>query len=318
MFDVFSASLTSTDILNENTIIYGRMPKSENEIVLDKMVLNRLLASSFYNAKFAGLNDLQDFVGRKASIYTPYTEAPSIKMDDFEVVGICNAGAPSVYMSEKVFVNVLTNSLQSDPHGGLILTDNGEENNYLSHKIYDVNLAKSKIELTKGKMPQKDYEIIVNESNKYELELGDKIDDKINNHKLKVVGYYTSKENIDDFFATNSTIKYKLLQDKNNITICPKDKAKTINYFNENGIYIEDTYETDRASYIISNKDAISSSVILASIILAISLIEIFLMMRSSFLARVKEVGILRAIGVKKLDIYKMFLGEIIAITIVT
>ena len=161
MFDVFSASLTSTDILNENTIIYGRMPKSENEIVLDKMVLNRLLASSFYNAKFAGLNDLQDFVGRKASIYTPYTEAPSIKMDDFEVVGICNAGAPSVYMSEKVFVNVLTNSLQSDPHGGLILTDNGEENNYLSHKIYDVNLAKSKIELTKGKMPQKDYEIIV-------------------------------------------------------------------------------------------------------------------------------------------------------------
>ena len=38
-------------------------------------------------------------------------------------------------------------------------------------------------------------------------------------------------------------------------------------------------------------------------------------MTRSSFLSRIKEVGVLRAIGVKKLDIYRMFLGEILAIT---
>ena len=38
-------------------------------------------------------------------------------------------------------------------------------------------------------------------------------------------------------------------------------------------------------------------------------------MVRSSFLSRIKEIGIYRAIGVKRQDIYKMFLGEIIAIT---
>ena len=38
-------------------------------------------------------------------------------------------------------------------------------------------------------------------------------------------------------------------------------------------------------------------------------------MVRSSFLSRIKEVGIYRAIGMKKIDIYKMFSGEIIAIT---
>ncbi len=37
-------------------------------------------------------------------------------------------------------------------------------------------------------------------------------------------------------------------------------------------------------------------------------------MIRLSFLSRIKEIGILRAIGVKKSDIMKMFLGEIIAI----
>ena len=38
-------------------------------------------------------------------------------------------------------------------------------------------------------------------------------------------------------------------------------------------------------------------------------------MIRSSFLSRIKEIGILRAIGLKKKDIYKMFAGETIAIT---
>ena len=59
------------------------------------------------------------------------------------------------------------------------------------------------------------------------------------------------------------------------------------------------------------------SSIIFASVILGISLIEIYLMIRSSFLSRIKEIGVLRAIGVKKLDIYRMFLGEILAITTV-
>ena len=40
------------------------------------------------------------------------------------------------------------------------------------------------------------------------------------------------------------------------------------------------------------------------------------MIIRASFLSRIKEVGILRAIGVKKIDIYKMFLGEIIDITL--
>ena len=59
----------------------------------------------------------------------------------------------------------------------------------------------------------------------------------------------------------------------------------------------------------------VRSFLLVGSIIIIISLIEVFLMMRASFLSRIKEVGILRAIGVKKSDIYRMFTGEIIAIT---
>jgi ABC-type antimicrobial peptide transport system permease subunit len=56
----------------------------------------------------------------------------------------------------------------------------------------------------------------------------------------------------------------------------------------------------------------------MAGVVLAISFIEISLIIRASFLSRIKEVGVYRAIGVKKGDIYKMFTGEILAITSLT
>ena len=80
-------------------------------------------------------------------------------------------------------------------------------------------------------------------------------------------------------------------------------------------IYRAVLYERDKENYINKKQESITSTVIFAGTILAISLIEIYLMTRASFLSRIKEIGVLRAIGVKKLDIYKMFLGEILAIT---
>ncbi len=56
------------------------------------------------------------------------------------------------------------------------------------------------------------------------------------------------------------------------------------------------------------------SMLVVAGVILMISFIEIFLMIRASFISRIKEVGVYRAIGVKT-DIYRMFMGEILAIT---
>ena len=294
------------------------MPKNENEIVIDKMALEKILNTDFCRAKSVGIKAVDGFLNREISLYNVYGQIPNIKMEDFKLVGICDLKTTSAYMDNQIFVNVLSSSTKGDPYSDFIVLSDSENNDYLSHKLYDVELAKNRIELTKGRMPKNDYEIIVNETNKYEMDLYETINDKINGNELKVVGYYTSKEQINDFFTTNNTIKYKLLQDSNNITIYPKDKQKTINYFNEQGKYIEDTYQRDRKIYVDSIKDSIKSSIILASIILAISLIEIFLMIRSSFLSRVKEVGILRAIGLKKKDIYKMFLGEIIALTVVT
>ena len=330
--DEFSASIASKDIITEDNLIYGRMPEAKNEVVVDKMVLNRLLSSSgYYQAPMVGIKDVSEFLNRKltpGSRSYDYGNTASIKLEDFVIVGISDLVSPCIYMSNDNFINLLANVGEAGGSGrnGMFMyaadtmAIGGSNSNAggLSKNIYDVNLAGDRIELSKGRMPQNDYEIIVNSSNSYEMKLNKTIDDMINGNKLKVVGYYTSKEDINDFFTTENTIKYKMLSERSNITIYSNNKEETLNYFKNLGMNIENTYEKDKNNYTMQIKDSIRSSIVVAAIILAISLIEIFLMMRSSFLSRVKEVGILRAIGVKKKDIYKMFLGEIIALTTLT
>ena len=97
--------------------------------------------------------------------------------------------------------------------------------------------------------------------------------------------------------------------------IYPKDKQKAIEELKAINLNVIDAYENDRNTYIREHLPSMKSTIIVSSVILIISLIEILLIIRSSFLSRIKEVGIFRAIGVKKSDIYKMFVGEIIAIT---
>ena len=81
---------------------------------------------------------------------------------------------------------------------------------------------------------------------------------------------------------------------------------------------VVDTYENSLSTYKKNLKDANKSKIMHSSVIVVISLIEMYLIIRSSFLSRVKEVGILRSIGIKRKDIYKMFMGEILSITLIS
>lgn len=326
--DEFTASVASKDVITEADLMYGRMPENKQEIVIDAFILNKMIGKGgWYRASQVGINNIEKFLGREINaggMSEMYQNTSQIKLDSFTIVGISNLTSPCIYMDKSNFVNLFANTREatSDSYGGIITLGSTNvattEQQVLTQNIYDVNLAKDKIELFKGKMPENDYEIIVKESNSSIMKLNKTIDEKINGNNLKVVGYYTSNEDINFYFTTENTIKYKLLSEKSNITIYSNNKEETINYFRNTDMNIENIYETDKDEYVRSVQESIKSSIIVAVVILVISLVEIFLMIRSSFLSRVKEVGILRAIGVKKKDIYKMFLGEIIAITTLT
>ena len=302
-----TGSLVSVEAITEDDIIYGRMPQNEKEIVLDKVIYDKMSNGVYNTISHKGITSAEEMIDRKVS-------AGSIK--EMTIVGIVDKKSPSIYANKNIFVNLLNSSDSGDTiwYGsggyGTSISNNSDVN------VEDYTLYLDDITITKGRMPDNDYEVIVNKANEYEMKLDKTIDKKINNVNLKVVGYYDSKTDLQTFLVNNNTVKYNEIAEKGGFMVYPKDKEAVLSRFtNEYNVNLEDKYEKDKEVYMQEQNDAIKGGVIFAGIILAISLVEIYLMERSSFLSRIREVGVLRAIGSKKFDIYKMFIGEILAIT---
>jgi len=300
-----SGSLVDISKVNEETIVKGRMPQNEYEIVVDKKVVDNMLNNDFSMVKAMGIKTEDELLNKVVTIDG---------MKDFTIVGFTDNLSKSIYVQKTLFINIL-NNMSASTFGMGIYMPNEEEADVA---VKDYNLYLDDITITKGRLPKNDYEVIVNKSNQNEMKLNKKIKNEVNGNQLTVVGYYDSKTNKQDYLVNNNTVKYNVISKNNGFTIYPKDKQLVLNKFKyEYQLNIIDKYEKDKQDYINKKQDEIRSAVIFAGVILAISLIEIYLMIRSSFLSRIKEVGVLRAIGVKKSDIYRMFIGEIIAITTV-
>lgn len=298
--DTLSGSLSSINTIKETSLIYGKMPENKYEIIVDKLAIQKMFDNEY--AQMAGVTKIEDMLNRKVNINN---------MKDFTIVGITDRNSPSIYTDNSMFINIIANSDTSNSIYGYY-----EEET--TNSIIDYTLYQDKIKLEKGANPKNDYEVIVNISNKEIMPLNKEINTKVNDKKLKVVGYYSSKYDYNYYLTNNNTIKYNLITQKENITIHSKNKNITLLKLREQNLNVKDSYEKSKEEYKNSRREFTNSSLLVSGIILIISLVEIFLMVRSSFLSRIKEIGIYRAIGVKKIDIYKMFFGEIFAITTIT
>lgn len=289
-----SGSLSSIDMIDKDNLIYGRMPEDSKEIVIDKLVYDKL-----EGIEMIGLYELSRMIDTYVYVVDDILE--------YKIVGIVDMESPSIYTYNSEFINIINNSRSSNS----MITDSDNTNS-----VYDYSMYKNKLKIVKGREPSNDYEVIVNNSLNEVFKLDKYIDEiKINGNKLKVVGYYTSIDDINSYFVNSNTIKYNLIEKNRGMIVYTKNKDKVISQFKDMGKDLKDVYEVDRKNYISEHKDSMNSSVVVAIVMLVISLIEIVLMMRSSFLSRIKEVGIYRAIGVKKSDIYKMFTSESFAIS---
>ena len=298
-----SGTLVSSEKLSEDQLIKGRMPTNDYEIVVDKKIIDNMLNSDFSSFSSMGIKDEDELINKQVKIND---------MKDFTIVGFSDTSTDSIYVNKNLFVNIFNLSEQSDFSFGLYYTDS--ENS--GSTVKDYNLYLDDISITKGRLPENDYEVIINKANQDTVKLNKTIKTEVNGKQLTVVGYYDSKSNRQDYLVNNNTVKYDVISKRNGFMIYANDKYGVMDKFqNEYRLNIIDKYEKDKETYLEEKQNEIRSAVIFAGVILAISLIEIYLMIRSSFLSRIKEIGVLRAIGVKKRDIYRMFVGEIISIT---
>ena len=318
---VFSGSLSAYEYLTDDDIKYGRLPENSSEVVVDELILERL-QNDYSDIAQAGYKTADELIGRHLTLK---------ELPEFTIVGITDKDSPCIYASKSMFINMLANNESDDYYDedGYYDEDMADEmyNDDGSitasapdaSKLVDYDLYANKIKLTENSQkPANDYEVIVDNDYAKSMKLGSEIKTKVNGHKLKVVGYYTSDLVKGMYFVNNNTIKYRLITSLDNMTVKPSgEKEDTIAALKDNGVKARDLYKYQKNKYRKSQLSTVKVFLLVGSIIIIISLIEVYLMMRASFLSRIKEVGILRAIGVKKSDIYRMFTGEIIAITTV-
>jgi len=296
-----TGSLSDCDKLEASKLYAGRLPEKKSEIVVDKMVLDKVIEEQ--GTKSAGFDKSVSFLDEKVKI-------PN--MPDMTIVGISDLKTPCIYADQSKFINMLANAENEES----IMYDEGEGDG--TSEFLDYKLFKSELELKSGSWPDSAYEVVVNEMNKEEMKIGKEISKKVNGKKLTVVGYYTDKLDRDLMLVNNTTVKYDLIKRTSNITLCPVDKEASLAALKAEKVNAKDTYAESKKKYKDDIWDSVLSALIMAGVVLAISFIELSLIIRASFLSRVKEVGVYRAIGVKKGDIYKMFTGEILAITTIT
>ena len=292
-------SLSDCSKLTAGDVIHGRLPENSSEIVVDKMILDKVIEEQM--TKSAGYGTAASFVGGEITV-------PN--MPQLVIVGVTDLKSPCIYASQDIFINLLAN-VQSVDGGDMSEDETGAS----GMGLLDYKLKSSEVSLIKGSWPENDYEVIVNEKNKDSMPLNKEISQKVNDKKLKVVGYYSDKYDSDLMLVNNNTVKYNLIRSKTNVTLCPVDKEAALTQLRDENVNVKDIYADSEKQYRDQMWSSILSTIVMAGVILVVSFIEIYLIIRASFLSRVKEVGVYRAIGVKKGDIYKMFAGEIFAIT---
>ena len=305
-----TVSVVLTSVMDPEQLVLGSMPAGSHEVAIDKLVLDKFLKEDL--GKAIGLDSMEEFIGRRITV-------PNL--DDYTIVGITDTESPSMYVDPGQAMYILSNASDvSDEISFGLAGDEGEEVDAVENgTIKDIDIAKGDIKIEKGHKPEKAYEVIVSETHKDDVKIGKEIGAEVAGHKLTVVGFYSSNYADDDTYYVNAeTIRLFYISKQKNFSAYAPDVNLLKAILDQSGVPSSVNDIRDRNKFINSQKDLLISALIVAGIIMLISLIEMYLMLRSSFLSRIKEVGTLRAIGLKKSDIYMMFIGEILVITFIT
>ena len=155
-YDQISGSITPLSGLKEEDIITGKMPTNKYELVIDKLVLDKLFTLEG-SAVSAGIKDINELIGTKLKINN---------MKDFKIVRITNNESPNIYANDDVIFDIIYNS------------QNDIELKYQSINNYEYNLVK-------GRNPENNYEVLVPDNMKDIYSLNTKLEDKITIRQLK-------------------------------------------------------------------------------------------------------------------------------------
>lgn len=323
-YELSGFAILTTEQVKEEDLIYGRMPQNATEIVVDKWVLENAIEDS----TVSNFMDVSSFINKTITM----------KDKDYtlKIVGIVSNDQNSIYINKWSLFNLYPSVLKKE---GITICSLSELEKYLGTNL-NINLNKYEgiLDVNSGISHQED--INLNDDNDlkikvvghvdfkdcpYDLVLADEIYkellisvlstnyEELNVYceseleKQQVIDYVNEVKNYYNSGELKATAEYGFT---NNIPLTFKDVKLQIS--------AKSDYNEILAPHIEEANKVITSRIVVTLTILAISIIIVFFSMKSFALKNIYDLGVYRALGIKKSSLVFVYALEICIISLRT
>jgi putative ABC transport system permease protein len=306
-----SHSILPLDIYDmEDKLVAGRLPEAPYEAVIDQYLVDIILDSRSF--KQNGGRYPEQLLGQ------PYSTLWAI---EGKIVGIVNTGNPNAYLNVTDYREMMINNVYYQ--SALVWA---AENVKLT-EYYDLSEwgEVDAVAISFDPAALAPDEVIVSENYYQELMVLEQaaVTTVTLDKEYRIVGYHKDRTQYEVIMRSENledVLYYRLEQAKGikgyHPCVYSEDKDATILKLEELGLSGKDLYKVLRREYFAYNFSF--SRYAFAIMILLASLLFIYFLMRASLIRRVYEVGVYRALGIRKTNIYRLFFAEIIVLTAIT
>lgn len=292
-------SYVSYEHLKEKNIIYGRMPKKRDEVVIDKQVIDRMTKNK----------------GAVTLMYDGYKSYLGARLRDssasrrLTIVGISDTSEPTIYCNQNVLLGFSENSY---------LLESVKEFKEENIKGYeDLSLKDNEVLIRKGFLESEGYAV------GDEIEIGEDM-----NTSYTIAGTFPDSVGVDYVFSDKGceNIKCMMVYQNRSCLIYTDDMEKTKKYYKKISKEQLDTFapvmtvphDDEIKKYIEQNSSDSFTGNLITVVAAVISVIMIYFMIKSNAMTRSEELTVYRMFGISNRSIITAFIMELYAIACVT
>jgi len=134
----------------------------------------------------------------------------------------------------------------------------------------------------------------------------------------KISGVYFDENNLNIIFRTTKDIEKLMYEHSSNVYVRTNNPSKLVKDLKSLNLKAVDVYQDAYENVKQEQQVIILTTISTTAILLGIALLGFYFLMRSSLISRIYEISIFRALGMRKQNIFRSFIVEIVVITTIT
>ena len=321
-YEISNFTVLPFEFIDEKTLLYGRMPEKINEIVVEKWVLESAITES----AVSNFLDITSFINRPVGFKNQDAS--------YKIVGVVDSKQNTVYMNKWAIINIFPSTMKAE-YIKIIGKSEFEKLNNVKLPELAMNTAIQNIDYnykygSKNLILNDDFSLqysiidyIDFNSAPYHFILNDNTYSNIlksiascsfeflnvyckNDNEKKQVDEYI--ESVNEFYSSGQLIANK------------ENGFEYYTNFDKVHINLNSYSDYDNAlePYLLESNKNVASRLLITLTILVISVIIVFFSMKSYSIKNIYDIGVYRAIGIKKSSIAFVYALEILIISLKT